>query len=90
MVKLVGFNVVIYDYSGYGISRAETTENSICEDLELVIGWLGVPKWQIILWGFSLGTFPTVTAAARGNFAAVVLQSPIASAACFFDNEPDA
>ena len=49
--------------------------------------WLHIPKNQIILWGFSLGSYPTVSVAAQDQFGGVILQSPIASAACFFDHE---
>jgi pimeloyl-ACP methyl ester carboxylesterase len=86
--ETLSINVCLYDYSGYGISKFGTiTEESLCEDLRMVIRYLGLPESHIILWGFSLGSFPTISVGAGGNFVGIILQSPIASAACYFDEE---
>ena len=50
-----------------------------------MLSWLNVRKEQIILWGFSLGSFPTLSVASKYKFGGVILHSPIASGACFFD-----
>ena len=53
----------------------------------MVVAWLGKPMSQIVLWGFSLGSFPVVYNAAKHLVKAVVLQSPIASISCIFQKE---
>lgn len=62
-------------------------EEVICGDLELVLAWADRPLSSIILWGFSLGSFPVVFNAARYNVKAVVLQCPIGSLSCMFYDE---
>lgn len=74
------FNYVAYDYTGYGQSTpAQLTQDSICEDLDLLITSMKVPESDIILWGFSLGSYPTGRVAAGRRLKGVVLQSPLAS-----------
>jgi fermentation-respiration switch protein FrsA (DUF1100 family) len=76
---------VVFDYTGYGQSRMPNVgEDVICKDLELVLAWLRRPLSEIILWGFSLGTFPVVMNAARFSVKAAILQCPIGSLACMF------
>ena len=79
-------DVLGYDYSGYGESRAAVIgEETIVRDLELVIAWLKRPLHKIILWGFSLGSYPTVCNASTFGVAGMVLQCPIASINCLFE-----
>jgi hypothetical protein len=40
---------------------------------------MNVEKRDIVLWGFSLGCYPTVRAAAKYEFKGVILQSPLSS-----------
>jgi pimeloyl-ACP methyl ester carboxylesterase len=79
-------DVLGYDYSGYGESRVPVIgEETIVRDLEIVVAWVNRPLSKIILWGFSLGTFPTVcNAAMYSQLAGMVLQCPIASVNCIF------
>ena len=64
----LNMELVVFDYTGYGCSRAEgeekteISEKSIRGDLEVVLGWVTKNKKlsEIILWGFSLGTYPRV------------------------------
>lgn len=81
-----GVDVLGYDYSGYGESRVYVIgEETIVRDLELVIGWLDRPLSKIVLWGFSLGSYPTVcNAVTYASLAGIVLQCPIASINCIF------
>jgi hypothetical protein len=53
----------------------------------MVLSWLGKPMNQIILWGFSLGTFPIIYNAAKYPIKGIILQSPIASVSCIFHKE---
>lgn len=83
-------NVLSYDYRGYGISKAKISEKSTYEDLEYVISFaqekLHYNLSNIILWGFSLGTGPTVELASRyQNIGGVVLQAPLASLLVWMD-----
>ena len=76
---------IVFDYTGYGESReASVGEEVICEDTEYVLAWTGHPLSNIIIWGFSLGTFPVVVNAAKYNVAAIILQCPIGSLSCMF------
>ena len=42
---------------------------------------------DILLWGFSLGTFPVLHVASKYQVKGVLLQCPIASVACIFQKE---
>ena len=76
---------VVFDFTGYGESRESSVgEEVICWDLEYVLAWVNRPLSSIILWGFSLGTFPIVVNAAKYPVAGVVLQCPIGSLSCMF------
>lgn len=78
--------VIQYDYTGYGESRLKgTSEESVCRDLETVLKWTQKPLSQIILWGFSLGTVPTLYTGARHDTGGIILQSPLASLSTFLD-----
>ena len=48
-----------------------------------------VPLSSIILWGFSLGSFPTITNASKYSVGGVILQSPLASISTFLDGSDD-
>ena len=77
-------NVVIYDYCGYGITTGIPTEQKIYDDLDTVLAFtvnhLRIPLNKIFLWGYSLGSGPTVDLASRyNNLAGVVLLAPLAS-----------
>ena len=54
-----------------------------------MLAWVtkGQSLENIILWGFSLGTYPVLYNAAKHQVKAVILQCPIASIACFFQSE---
>lgn len=41
----------------------------------------------MILWGFSLGTYPVTVSAARHRVKATILQCPIGSLSCMFYDE---
>jgi abhydrolase domain-containing protein 17 len=80
--------VVCYDYGGYGQASGESSEQRCYDDVrsvfEFVVGTLAFDEAQIVLYGRSLGSGPTVDLASRlckrgVRLAGVVLQSPIAS-----------
>ena len=82
MSGLLKIEFVIFDYSSYGDSQLTSSSESIfCRDLEVVLGW--VSRWQelsnIVLYGFSLGSYPVCYCAANYNLKAIILQSPLCS-----------
>ncbi|KAJ9147466.1 hypothetical protein P3X46_029625 [Hevea brasiliensis] len=77
-------NLMGYDYSGYGQSSGKPTEQNTYADIEAAYRCLeeryGVKEEDIILYGQSVGSGPTLDLAARlMKLRAVVLHSPIAS-----------
>ena len=85
-------NVITYDYVGYGISTGYPTETKFYGDLENVMAFtvnhLKIPLHKIFLWGYSLGSGPTVDLASRfQNIAGVVLLAPLASCLLWLDKK---
>ena len=81
-----GFDVLLFDYKGYGRSEGETTdEQSVYEDADAAYGYVvgerGVAPDTVILYGQSLGTAAAVDLASRKPCAALVLESGLSSAA---------
>ncbi|EDQ89901.1 uncharacterized protein MONBRDRAFT_24814 [Monosiga brevicollis MX1] len=77
-------NVFAYDYSGYGLSSGWRRENNLYTDIEAVYRALrerfGIDPANLILYGQSIGTVPTVDLASKHpEIAGVVLHSPLAS-----------
>ncbi|KAG7586052.1 Alpha/Beta hydrolase fold [Arabidopsis thaliana x Arabidopsis arenosa] len=77
-------NLMGYDYSGYGQSTGQASECNTYADIEASYKCLkekyGVKEDQLILYGQSVGSGPTVDLASRTpNLRGVVLQCPILS-----------
>ncbi|XAR51939.1 hypothetical protein NMG60_11006750 [Bertholletia excelsa] len=77
-------NLMGYDYSGYGQSSGKPSEQNTYADIEAVYKCLeesyGAKQENIILYGQSVGSGPTLDLAARlPHLRAVVLHSPILS-----------
>ncbi|KAF8378529.1 hypothetical protein HHK36_029872 [Tetracentron sinense] len=77
-------NLMGYDYSGYGQSSGKPSEQNTYSDIEAVYRCLeeiyGVKEENIILYGQSVGSGPTLDMAIRlSRLRAVVLHSPILS-----------
>lgn len=77
-------NFIGYDYSGYGQSSGKPSEQNTYADIEAVYKCLGdnfgAKEEDIILYGQSVGSGPTLDLATRlTNLRAVVLHSPILS-----------
>ncbi|XP_059655629.1 uncharacterized protein LOC132302724 [Cornus florida] len=77
-------NVMGYDYSGYGRSTGEPSEQATYADIEAAYTCLtetyGVKQEDIILYGQSVGSGPTLDLAVRlPRLRAVILQSAILS-----------
>lgn len=77
-------NLVGYDYSGYGQSTGKASECNTYSDVDAVYKCLkekyGVKDDQLILYGQSVGSGPTIDLASRtSDLRGVVLHSPILS-----------
>lgn len=77
-------NILGYDYSGYGRSSGKPSEQDTYADIEAAYKCLeetyGVKQEDVILYGQSVGSGPTVELAVRlPRLRAVILHSPISS-----------
>ncbi|KAA8530486.1 hypothetical protein F0562_005195 [Nyssa sinensis] len=77
-------NLMGYDYSGYGQSTGKPSEQNTYADMEAAYRCLeeiyGVKEEEVILYGQSVGSGPTLDLASRlSKLRAVVLHSPILS-----------
>jgi len=76
-------NIMTYDYSGYGRSTGSVSETNLYADIEAA--WLclgkrfGICAENVILYGQSIGTVPTIDLAARYEIGGVILHSPLMS-----------
>ena len=71
---------VAYDYTGYGQSKKDApSQQTINQDLPVLLKHLRLHDSEVILWGFSLGSYPTVKYASGRQLKGVFLQSPLAS-----------
>lgn len=80
-----GFNVLLFDYRGYGASEGVASDESgLYADGDAAVAFVkdkkGIRPEQIILYGHSLGTAVVADVASRGTFGAVVLESGFSSA----------
>lgn len=78
-----GFNVLAYDYSGYGLSTGRPSEQAAYADEDAAYDYLtrsaGVPGYLIIAHGRSLGGGPAAELASRRPVAGLVLESTFTS-----------
>ena len=79
-------NVVAYDYSGYGQSSGEPSEENLYKDSEAISSFmkdfLDISEKKTVLFGWSLGSVPIVDLASRKEYKNVIgtiLLSPVAS-----------
>lgn len=79
-----GYNVMAYDYRGYGHSSGTPSEAGLYRDIDAAYAYLtndaGVAPENIVLIGYSLGSGPSVDLASRENVGALVLLAPFSSA----------
>ncbi len=78
-LRALGFNVLVYDYGGYGYSTGRPSEKRCYEDIRAMWRYLteerGLDPAQIVLFGRSLGGGMTTQLATEVAPAAVVLES---------------
>ncbi|CAO1420282.1 unnamed protein product [Diamesa serratosioi] len=79
----INCNIFSYDYSGYGASTGKPSEKNLYADIDAAWHLLrtryGISPENIILYGQSIGTVPTVDLASRYEVGAVVLHSALMS-----------
>lgn len=81
-----GFDVLLFDYRGYGRSEGDARgESGLYADAEAAYDFVtrerGVPAGRVVLYGQSLGTAAVGDVAARRECGALVLESGLSSAA---------
>jgi len=76
-------NIMTYDYCGYGRSTGSVSESNLYADIEAAWQCLGkrfgICAENVILYGQSIGTVPTVDLAARYELGGIILHSPLMS-----------
>ncbi len=79
----IGFSVLAYDYHGYGTSEGRTNEYKTYLDIQAAYLYLtqtlNIPAKDIILYGRSIGTGPTIELARQAVVGGVILESPMVS-----------
>jgi len=88
MARVLGVNVMAYDYTGYGMSSGEPSEEMCYRNIEVAYKYLredrNIAASHIVLYGRSLGSGPSVhlarkTAMANESVAGLILHSPFLS-----------
>lgn len=79
------YNVLMFDYRGYGMSDGESSEQGLYEDADAIINWLltkNVSGAKTVFYGYSLGAIPAIDRLAnRNDFqpSKLIIESPLAS-----------
>jgi len=83
LTSILRVNVFSYEYTGYGISQGQASEAAVYADIEAafkhVRDVIGTEWSNIIPYGRSIGTGPSVHLASRTPVRGLVLQSPMVS-----------
>lgn len=83
IAQYFNFDLVLFDYQGYGKSEGKPSQNNICNDGQLVYDWLiNVAKYdpeQIIIWGESLGGAVAIDLASKNPCSCLILFSTFSS-----------
>jgi pimeloyl-ACP methyl ester carboxylesterase len=79
----INCNIFSYDYAGYGASTGKPSEKNLYADIDAAWNALrtrfGINPQNVVLYGQSIGTVPTVDLASRYEVGAAVLHSPLTS-----------
>ena len=79
-----GYSIIVYDYSGYGLSEGEASEQQVYNDVQAIYNYLvnerGLKSGQIISYGHSLGAAIAADLAFNKPVAALVLENPFVTA----------
>jgi len=80
--RALGFNLLAYDYRGYGSSEGRPTEDGTYQDLQAAIAWAkgqGFDESRILLLGKSLGGGVSSQVAVHQKVAGLILHSTFTS-----------
>jgi len=84
-------DVFAYEYTGYGQSTGVPSELSLYSDIDAAYNYLthecGIPPNEIVLYGQSVGSAPTIDLASRRPVAGVVLHSALKSGLAVIKND---
>ena len=84
LARYAGADVLAYEYLGYSLASGDPSEQGCIECIDAAHAYLtmdcGIDPKQIIAYGRSIGSGPTVDLCARHQVGGMILQSPIASA----------
>ncbi|MBS0287932.1 MAG: alpha/beta hydrolase [Proteobacteria bacterium] len=79
-----GYNILAYDYEGYGTSNGFPSEKNTYQDIQAaydyLIQTLHVSPDNIIVYGRSLGSGPSIYLAAKNKIKALIIESAFISA----------
>lgn len=79
-----GYSIILYDYSGYGHSEGNATEQQVYNDVQAVYDYLihqkNIKADHIISYGHSLGSAIATDLASKNSVAALILESPFTTA----------
>jgi len=79
-----GYSIITYDYSGYGLSEGEASEQQVYNDVQAIYDYLinhkNLRHEQIISYGHSLGAAIATDLAFSRPVAALVLENPFVTA----------
>lgn len=89
-IQGLGFNVFAYDYQGYGQSGGTPSETNAYADINTAYNYLTqnlqIPAKQILIYGRSIGSGPSVDLASRQPVGGLILESPFLSISRFLAN----
>jgi len=83
MFESAGYNVLAYEYRGYGTSEGSPSERATYADIDAAYDFLiqtGVPPERILLLGRSIGGGPAIDVAMRKPVAGLILEGAFTSA----------
>jgi len=78
----IGYNVLIFDYQGFGMSKGEPSELNCYDDAEAALGWLRSNRLlnkKFIIHGKSIGGAVAAKLASTNNCDALILESTFTS-----------
>lgn len=83
-LRNLGFNILAFDYQGYGTSEGTPSEKHTYADIEAAYNYLEkelkIKPERIIIYGRSVGGGPSVYLASRKNVGGLILESTFVSA----------
>ncbi len=86
-IQGLDFNIFAYDYQGYGKSEGTPTETNTYADIDAAFDYLtrelSIPASQILVYGRSIGSGPSVDLASRQPVGGLILESPFLSISKF-------